>query len=431
MNITNINELPYVLLGEIISRLACYKLIFQCKCVSKRWCTFISEPYFIGRFLRVQIDKQIPTMATLINIRGEELHDRMSSLSSSMRLTQLLKRLVSFHGFKVEPIVVATYNDLVLCCAPLNNQSNYYICNPYTMQWVALPPPPTQFPVTAKVVGIICDTPYYNYYKEDAGKRQIIQLNADYKCKVIRLLSSYEYPKNYKCKVEIFSSETGEWSETVIISPKPWYHIYSSIAHNGVLYHLCQSTDSRTCLAGLDPFMIMNKITNSTTGNGVDHYKCCHVEMDTTVVGGFSGDYCVVSERSLRISYFDWDTFSVYVWDLKEAEEEECHAEVVIEGTGKLCWKHTGVFSLDRDIAPDESSVSVFELIAIDPNNDDILYLNINGDLVMSNIQTRKWSVLVRESQIIDSHFFQLQLPLWPTPIPKLPQHANGGGTSS
>lgn len=225
--------------------------------------------------------------------------------------------------------------------------------------------------------------------------------------------------------MEILSSETGEWSETVVSSPESWYHIYSSIAHNGLLYHLCQLTHSRTCLAGLDPFMIMNTITNSTTSNGLDCYKCCHVEMDTTVVDGFCGDQCVVSERPLRISYFDWDSFSVYVWDLKE---EEGHAEMDV---GKLCYKHTGVYSLDRDIAPDESSVSVFELIAIDPNNDDILYLNINGDLVMSNILTRAWSVLVRESQTIESNFFQLELPLWPTPIPKLRQHANGGGTTS
>ncbi|TQD92039.1 hypothetical protein C1H46_022364 [Malus baccata] len=53
----------------------------------------------------------------------------------------MLKRLQSLLGLKRVPIVVGTYNDLILCSADWYYQNDYYICNPYTMQRVAFSPP--------------------------------------------------------------------------------------------------------------------------------------------------------------------------------------------------------------------------------------------------------------------------------------------------
>ncbi|CAL2245326.1 unnamed protein product [Prunus armeniaca] len=132
-----------------------------------------------------------------------------------------MKRLKSFHSFegyidfwlKNDPIVVGTYNDLILCCGHNYYTIDYYICNPYTMQWVALPPTPTN-PRGHVRVGFICDSPCYNY-KEEKG--HVIQHNAEYRCKVVRILPPVEahYYDSYELHLEIFSTETGEWREAV------------------------------------------------------------------------------------------------------------------------------------------------------------------------------------------------------------------------
>lgn len=133
MNNINIGDLPEGVLVEILSRLPCYKYVSQCKCVSKHWCSLLSDPSFIGRFLCVQCDKQTEIIRSLINRQGVEFLKRLSS--SGKPLTRLFESLMSFNHLNEEPIVVGTYNDLVLCCASNLYQRDYYICNAYTNQW--------------------------------------------------------------------------------------------------------------------------------------------------------------------------------------------------------------------------------------------------------------------------------------------------------
>ncbi|PRQ53270.1 putative F-box domain-containing protein [Rosa chinensis] len=141
MNI-EIDDLPDVVLVKILCRLPCYKFVSKCKSVSKRWCNVMSGPYFLARFLRLQSDReQTPIIRTLITNKREEFLTRMSS--STKPLALLFERLMSSHHLEQEPVVVATYNDLVLCCTTWGYyQRDYYICNPCTVQWVPVPPPP-------------------------------------------------------------------------------------------------------------------------------------------------------------------------------------------------------------------------------------------------------------------------------------------------
>lgn len=280
LNPMNIDDLPGVVLVEILSRLPCYKLVFQSKCVSKRWCALISDPYFIGRFLYhlQSTAMEAPLLIrTLINPKGVELSCSPSCLSSNL-LAPVFRKLMSFHGLKHEPIVKATYNDLVLCCE--DEMEFYYICNPYTMEFVALPPSPRSYawPPRKAPAAIICDHNYYDYTKEGTGHNTIL-LKADYRCKVVRILPFVVEEDPYqssKFTVEIFSSETGEWKESIIASPIPLYlntsHI--SFAYNGMLYWWDSSTNRHV---GMDPFMI------NSYGNG-DHYKLRFMEFDGEVL---------------------------------------------------------------------------------------------------------------------------------------------------
>ncbi|PRQ53125.1 putative F-box domain-containing protein [Rosa chinensis] len=233
---TTIDDIPDLVLVEILCRLPC-KFLFQCKCVSKSWCTLIQDPYLSGRFMRLQSDRRTPVVSTVINTRGEECLTTLWP-STCKPLTRLFKKLMRFYHLIEKPNVPATYNDLVLCCSlECSYQGDYYICNPYTMQWARLPPPPRFFRFVA--TGFICDLPHYNHKKEDDPKGNIIQLNAEYRYKVVRIISTDMSASKFE--VQMFSSETGKWKESIVSSPWKFsssvvHHNIKSFAFNGMLY---------------------------------------------------------------------------------------------------------------------------------------------------------------------------------------------------
>ncbi|KAH0982537.1 hypothetical protein GBA52_009714 [Prunus armeniaca] len=75
----SIDDLPDVVLIEILCRLSCNILISQCKCVCKHWFTLISSPCFIEHFLRHRSDKKAPIIRTLIDRDAEELNGILPS----------------------------------------------------------------------------------------------------------------------------------------------------------------------------------------------------------------------------------------------------------------------------------------------------------------------------------------------------------------
>lgn len=57
---TNIDDLSNDVLVEIFCRLHSVSFVSQCKCVTKSWCTLMSNPYFISNFLWRRSDMQTP-----------------------------------------------------------------------------------------------------------------------------------------------------------------------------------------------------------------------------------------------------------------------------------------------------------------------------------------------------------------------------------
>lgn len=51
---TQIDDLPDVILVEILARLPCKKMVFQAKCASKPWSSLLSDSFFVKRFLSLQ-----------------------------------------------------------------------------------------------------------------------------------------------------------------------------------------------------------------------------------------------------------------------------------------------------------------------------------------------------------------------------------------
>ncbi|PQP99135.1 hypothetical protein Pyn_09232 [Prunus yedoensis var. nudiflora] len=94
------------------------------------------------------------------------------------------------------------------------------------------------------------------------------------------------------------------------------------------------------------------------------------------------------------------------------------------EEDGKLCLSKRMVYSLEQNMYLDnESNVS---LRPFDPNNEDVCYLYVNGESVKYkyNFRTRKWSKIVEKIPDKISYSFVHVQPWWPTPVPRLPQHA-------
>ncbi|CAL8997276.1 unnamed protein product, partial [Prunus brigantina] len=116
--------------------------------------------------------------------------------------------------------------DLVLCCTSKDCQHDYYICNAYIMQWVALPPTPSQCHERVRV-GFICNAPDYKC-EEDYWKGNNIQLNVECRYTVVRILPTVEFANHesddeekcdtFKLNVEIFSSDTGKLKKLVVFN---------------------------------------------------------------------------------------------------------------------------------------------------------------------------------------------------------------------
>ncbi|RXH69300.1 hypothetical protein DVH24_037084 [Malus domestica] len=366
MNIINtIDDLTDVVLVEILCRLPSSNFVFQCKCVSKRWCTLISDSYFVDRFTSLQIEYHAQTPITLINSRGEEFLDKMSK-----PLNLFLKKLKNFHGLDKQLVVYY--------------QRRYYICNPYIQQWITLPaPPPCYKKIKMLPEGFICDLPYYKYAKEDA-KGHTVQLNPQYRCRVVRLISDCSdrsKRSSNEFKVQIFSSETGEWRESIVASPRDisldyiGYHTRYVHASNIMLYWM----GYRNFVLSFDPFLINNSIGDEDI---IDQsYKCHLVDInfnsDSLSVEGLG-----VHGKCLKIYAYDEDTNTLLVLDLN-GDEEFIHG-----GFEKFFLENSKRMEMEMAmINPEEDST--MGSVILDPNIDEICYLTINGEPFMFNLSTK------------------------------------------
>ncbi|XP_004306051.1 PREDICTED: uncharacterized protein LOC101291558 [Fragaria vesca subsp. vesca] len=417
---SDINDLPDDDLLEILYRLSCYKFVAKCKRVCKRWCRLMSEPSFIGGFVSLKNDKQSPIQHSLLDYRGVEFLGRMSS--STKPLTPLFEQLMSFHGLERQPVIVASYNDLILCSTSTFDQRDYYICNPSTVQWCPLPPPPHVYYYTP--VGLICDLPYYDFRPTGNQRGSIFHLNAEYRCRVVRIIYPEDLGTVYsEIKVQIFSSETAEWIETIVSSPLPFhpcdYCHCRSYGNNGMLYWGNHRIIDERFLIGLNPFIIKNSNNTSLYGTSsssttigvdtIDHIqnKCFiglrqyEEDLHFSTLGVYKG--CV------RIFEYDTEMRNLYIVDLNDKEIHE----------GGVCLNQMRVYNLNEEMVPIDKDDIEVAILGFDPDNDDVLYLVRGVDILKWNIRTRTWSTVAEVNQV-SGGLYPLAIPWWPTPVPKL-----------
>nr|POF01712.1 isoform 2 of f-box protein [Quercus suber] len=412
---SRIEQLPDDVLLEIFYRLPCRSAV-GCNSVSKRWCSLISHPNFIPHYINHRHQYQYIEPFTLVIQNDDDLVVLPSDNSSSESFEDFGRsggygRLVDFLNFLPyrQPYndlrIEASFNDLLLVSSEVSTNCDYFICNPLTEQWLKLP----RLPPTMSIwpVGFICE-PF------------------TYSCKVVRIHCPTREANNITLlRVETFSSETGEWSNSFVLSPQ-----------------------------GLNPFSLVSKLHRVIACNGMLHWVKVHSE-DGTMEGflvfdphgghlryirlpvspqGYVISFGVfqgrlrlfqrslnlrIPDRELGYRYFSCcasDACNFSVWELEDYADA---------GTWSL--KHKVYF---KDMFSECSTVvkmvvrrEPVEFIAFHQNDGDIVFLNFGNDILSCNLRTRPVCTLVGSilSSRHKSSAFVLGQPSWPTPVHPLP----------
>ncbi|KAJ4833387.1 hypothetical protein Tsubulata_032967 [Turnera subulata] len=375
------------LLEQILCRLD-FKTIHQCKSVCKRWLSLISSPEFIDRYVGFQQSlTPISSRFYLAFDLEESPWTRRPSYRIGIGKTALDFRFV----FKPKPPphrskdsffeLVGSWNGLLLLVAKFQNSRHrprYYVCNPITKDWVALPPAPLSWQY-GQAAAFIDDEESITT-TEEGGRRGF---------KVVVVGNNFDGAHD----MSIFTSSTGEWWRSRrVMSCKAGSCFYprdEMVCCNRILYwDSCPST----VIVQYDPYKVpppdecsyinlppeyKRKSTLSSLCMGVnqgrilicDHYLC---------------------QRPLCI------------WELQDCT------------TSSWCLKHK--FVLDSVLNVPHVRCSI---LAFHPIDGDIVFLKrLRGDSVISlNMRTKQVSLSIRGHGERAYPFF---LPWWQTRLPDL-----------
>uniref|UniRef100_A0A2N9EDJ8 F-box domain-containing protein n=1 Tax=Fagus sylvatica TaxID=28930 RepID=A0A2N9EDJ8_FAGSY len=410
-----INKLPDAMLFEILSRLPC-RLALQCKSISKRWYSLISDPSFIRGFCH-RHRKYSDPFTFLLQCGIDVVFVPSENSDLYLHCCGGEFDFLNFLPFMERPRKIcpcrieAAFNDLLLVSreVPPICFTEYYICNPLTKQWLMLPSRRTRI----VMVGFICE-PY-------SDKELAI---ANYRYKVVRWICCPFESKFYtsELQMEIFSSETGEWSNFVVSLPR-------GRRFNPIWSNIKRIIDIKRIIeAGV------------VACNGMLHWL--DVDREDKMIEGFVAfDPWDVDEEDKMIE-------AVVVFDPFNENAEQClrYIDPPIEF---LRDKHFsfGVFQGRlRIFQSDFQVVALFlclgtrglrvHFLAFHPKDGEIVYLRFWNSVVLWNMRTMVWKiegqlgrrgvVLPRRSSRYLAHVpansvFLLGKPSWPTPVPPLP----------
>ncbi|KAF7136228.1 hypothetical protein RHSIM_Rhsim08G0237800 [Rhododendron simsii] len=373
----------------------------RCKCVCKRWFNSISSSYFARCYNRHRFSfpppfalffqyKNTYRWEVPVNLRGIQLanngYNHPVLNSSGFSLSFLPPS--SSSSQPSDPVrFLASSNGLVLCSTTIVNQKLYYVCNPLTVHWVALPPPPT----CHKRVGIgFISTPDF-----DNG---IIS-----RFKVMRIPELEKRSRLYTdLSLEIFSSETGEWTDFVISWHEPVFSCFflrdSAVVCNGMLHWRHVYLDH---IFAYDP----NKTAN-------------YQEFRTILIPKERWYGAIVlfgeSQGHLRYAEFDQGTFGV--WELEDYSSGEWslvhkfhQSEIVVREDPRLA----------KFMTPNSDFIM---MLAFHPTEGEVMFLYWRQNIIECNMRSRslKWLCSLAEpTASIHDTIFPYVLPWWPISVPQ------------
>lgn len=103
-----VDDLPDVVLVDILCRLPRHASVCKYKYVCKRWSNLMSDPSFIGRFLLGHPRRRMKQLPILINRNGESFPYTLKS--SSKLVTRVFEKIMTSLSLKKELVVVGACN---------------------------------------------------------------------------------------------------------------------------------------------------------------------------------------------------------------------------------------------------------------------------------------------------------------------------------
>ena len=406
------DDLPDCMLLEILIRLP-LKSIFQCKCVSHRWRSLISAPSF-AYLVRLQASSIFrPPIVLLFNnqIRNRNsIKKFLVAPEESPEFDSLVSLIIQCNNNdSAEDTVHASCHDLLLCSKKMDAGSDsmtaYYMLNPITRQSVALPPLLQSSRRTW--VGFVC------YYNDNINMVSYRVLRIPYfPGKYI-----FEFPKEFK--VDIFSSDTGRWSESVVLWPKGYLlneYVFAGVPYNGLLFWLGKDG----CVFGVDPCTgrccrFFQSPIESEEGLALYHLEVCQGALRMFEVSGLPLTVTEQRQSKLRVwELKDYDNEGGEWW----MEHELCFHQMVSE---KSAW-------LTDYVRRGRNSPILVAMLACHPYDRDIVYVMIRGKIISCNMRRKTLEVLCDHPYAEARPDFyngltvcNLELSCWPTLIPSSP----------
>lgn len=285
----------------------------------------------------------------------------------------------------IRPKVRASFVDMLLVSRNSPTSKSYYICNPLTQKYVALP---LALKATASRYGLV--------FKRGHGNKD--------KYRVVLVTNPGENDDSSDGFVaEIFCSETQRWREFCVKAPKPLRNRggvlinVEVVACNGRL-HWLDGYSSVRCIVAFDPF---DDITEPK--------QCLYIDppeegMEYVCLG--------VCEGRLRLSNFVSEGGgyqSLRVWELAEGDDNP-HS---------WCLKHEVCFEARRRPA---------YVLAFDPNDGDVVFIFYDDYIFRHELRLKEKKKVGEFSvqgvdirnPVYDMSVFPLVHPFWPTRVPSL-----------
>lgn len=382
------SDIPDSLLTEILIRLP-MKSIFLFKTVSKRWLSLISDAFF-GRYYAARINndpalsrshqpwiflfpyfyKEVLPTETVIRFPTSFNPERFYELSSSLFSLSFLPvhtedSVLSLH-------IIASSNGMVLCCRnayPLT----YYVCNPITKQHVILPTPPKPASFCHSMdAGIIC---------KDDGSYTVVRI-------------PNEESSSNMLELEIFSSETGTWTEFNFSCQVRNYsrsnhkRFYSTISYNGILHWAADKQ-----IFAYDPYRSTDQCYSMELPK-------CSERLERYSLAICCGRLCCFAGgKSLRL--WELTNYESGKWNLKHQRKlsEICSVDAKLHE----------LFGSDVKIC--------FRPLAMHPFNWDTVYGSCGSRLISYNLRTGISNLI--DYGLIPAALHPFILPTWPTMIPQ------------
>lgn len=403
--------IPESVVVELLIRLP-MKCIFRCKCVCKQWRSLIDAPSFAISFVsRIASLSAQPKLWTLLYkcIHAQEIpHERgffRNLLSNDVGLACLTKpdlpASAQAHGAEVygtlDYIIAMDGNGLLLCGSNSGlHLGRYYILNPITKQYVEIPPSKRPFPHCC--VGFISQV-----------KNSVVT-----SYKVIRLEDGRG--KTSILKLDIFSSETGEWGD-IDIPFEQQLHLLPLWKMPVVLKEILHFMDRELGILAYDPYKGPHSCRIIKLAGDIDRYWSKSVDVNTILFDVHHGLL-----RFFVVSNAFNDGYRIRMWTLCDYEEGLWLFEHCIRLNEVAC-----------DISFPSSSYLV--PIAFHPFDSDTVYLG-HGRSVLSydylsqqlleldtNVTLQTDDVTLETDEVTlknDIHWYLVYhfvLPLWPVSI--------------